>query len=156
MNHIIDPMLRPLTRWAEHSQRGACRNAMVASTAIAASRRERDEVQEYVDELIARRSPRAGAAPRLRGGSAEPQHGPSAPTGDLSHQSGFAEPCWGTLRPWPRCAPLHVAPSDDDGLALRYYTVTSQDGTELQAWTNDVHGPTVLLCNGPGGRSRSS
>lgn len=25
---------------------------------------------------------------------------------------------------------LHVAPSSDDGLALRYYTVTSADGTE--------------------------
>jgi pimeloyl-ACP methyl ester carboxylesterase len=47
-------------------------------------------------------------------------------------------------------APLRVAPSADDGLALRYYTVTSEDGTELQAWTNDVHGPTVLLCNGLG------
>jgi pimeloyl-ACP methyl ester carboxylesterase len=46
--------------------------------------------------------------------------------------------------------PLHVAPSDDDGLALRYYTVTSADGTQLQAWTNDVAGPTVLLCNGLG------
>lgn len=46
--------------------------------------------------------------------------------------------------------PLHVAPSDDDGLALRYYTVISQDGTRLEAWTNDVAGPTVLLCNGLG------
>jgi len=46
--------------------------------------------------------------------------------------------------------PLHVAPSADDGLALRHYTVTSSDGTELQAWTNDVAGPTVLLCNGLG------
>ena len=46
--------------------------------------------------------------------------------------------------------PLHVAPSDDDGLALRYYTVVSPDGTRLQAWTNDVAGPTVLLCNGLG------
>jgi pimeloyl-ACP methyl ester carboxylesterase len=46
--------------------------------------------------------------------------------------------------------PLHVAPCVDDGLALRYYTVSSDDGTELQAWTNDVTGPTVLLCNGLG------
>lgn len=46
--------------------------------------------------------------------------------------------------------PLHVAPSADDGLALRYYTVTATDGTQLQAWTNDVEGPTVLLCNGLG------
>ncbi len=47
-------------------------------------------------------------------------------------------------------ASLHLAPSVDDGLALRYYTVTSHDGTELQAWTNDVDGPLVLLCNGLG------
>jgi pimeloyl-ACP methyl ester carboxylesterase len=47
-------------------------------------------------------------------------------------------------------APLHVAPSDDDGLALQYSTVTSADGTRLQAWTNGVAGPTVLLCNGLG------
>lgn len=46
--------------------------------------------------------------------------------------------------------PLRVAPSDDDGLALRYYPVTSADGTRLQAWTNAVAGPTVLLCNGLG------
>jgi pimeloyl-ACP methyl ester carboxylesterase len=42
------------------------------------------------------------------------------------------------------------APSADDGLALRRYWVTSRDGTRLQAWTNDVAGPTVLLCNGLG------
>ncbi len=46
--------------------------------------------------------------------------------------------------------PLHVAPSADDGLALRYYDVVSLDGTRLRAWTNDVDGPTVLLCNGLG------
>jgi pimeloyl-ACP methyl ester carboxylesterase len=46
--------------------------------------------------------------------------------------------------------PLHVARSHDDGLALRYYDVTSADGTRLRAWTNDVVGPTVLLCNGLG------
>ena len=45
---------------------------------------------------------------------------------------------------------LRVAPSADDGLALRWFTVTSSDGTRLQAWTNDVAGPTVLLCNGLG------
>ena len=45
---------------------------------------------------------------------------------------------------------LHLAPPIDDGLALRWFTVTSDDGTELQAWTNDVEGPTVLLCNGLG------
>jgi pimeloyl-ACP methyl ester carboxylesterase len=41
-----------------------------------------------------------------------------------------------------------VVPSDD--LSLRFYDVTSSDGTRLRAWTNDVEGPTVLLCNGLG------
>jgi pimeloyl-ACP methyl ester carboxylesterase len=40
--------------------------------------------------------------------------------------------------------------SSGDGLALRHYTVTAEDGTRLRAWTNDVEGPTVLLCNGLG------
>ncbi len=35
-------------------------------------------------------------------------------------------------------------------LALRRYPVTATDGTVLEAWTNDVAGPTVLLCNGLG------
>ena len=34
--------------------------------------------------------------------------------------------------------------------ALRFYPVTSADGTRLSAWTNDADGPTVLLCNGLG------
>ena len=62
MNQLIEPMLWPLTRWAEHSQRQARRNAMVASTRLAAGRRERDEAQEFIDTLIARRARRAGAA----------------------------------------------------------------------------------------------
>ena len=66
MNQLIEPMLwpvlRPLTRWAENSQRQARRNAMVASTNLAAGRRERDEAQEFIDTLIARRARRAGAA----------------------------------------------------------------------------------------------
>ena len=55
MNYVIEPMLRPLTRWAEESQRQACRNAMVASTALTAGRRERDEVQEFIETTLARR-----------------------------------------------------------------------------------------------------
>jgi pimeloyl-ACP methyl ester carboxylesterase len=50
-------------------------------------------------------------------------------------------------------APLPETPEDPDqhaGLALRHYTVASHDGTRLRAWTNDVEGPTVLLCNGLG------
>ncbi|MDQ6934416.1 MAG: alpha/beta hydrolase [Actinomycetota bacterium] len=45
---------------------------------------------------------------------------------------------------------LRLVPANEDGLALRYYAVTSADGTRLTAWTNDVPGPTVLLCNGLG------
>jgi pimeloyl-ACP methyl ester carboxylesterase len=33
---------------------------------------------------------------------------------------------------------------------VRYFDVTSDDGTRLRAWTNDAQGPTVLLCNGLG------
>lgn len=54
--NLLDPVLWPLTRWAEHSQRTACRNAMVASTALAARRRELDETQDFVREVVARRS----------------------------------------------------------------------------------------------------
>ncbi|MET0999193.1 MAG: hypothetical protein ABWX73_10790 [Marmoricola sp.] len=57
MNQLIEPMLRPLTRWAEQSQRQACRNAMVASTALTAGRRERDEVEEFIQVTLARRRP---------------------------------------------------------------------------------------------------
>ena len=46
MNHLISyallPVAGPITHWAQHSQRQACRNAMVATTALAAGRRERE------------------------------------------------------------------------------------------------------------------
>jgi len=45
---------------------------------------------------------------------------------------------------------LSLVPEPHDGLALRFYDVTSADGTVLRAWTNDVDGPVVLLCNGLG------
>ena len=45
---------------------------------------------------------------------------------------------------------LRSVGSDADGLALRFYDVTSADGTRIKAWTNDADGPTVLLCNGLG------
>ena len=49
-----------------------------------------------------------------------------------------------------RTSPLPESDLVTDDLALRYYDVTSADGTRLRAWTNDVDGPTVLLCNGLG------
>lgn len=52
---------------------------------------------------------------------------------------------------------LHVVPdpaSSYEDVSLRHYSVVARDGTQLQAWTNDVDGtmtgPTVLLCNGLG------
>jgi hypothetical protein len=66
MNHLIEPMLRPLSRFAEHSQRQACRNAMVASTALTARRQEREEVQVFVEEMLARRAPATDPLPAPR------------------------------------------------------------------------------------------
>ena len=62
MNQLIAPVLRPVQRWAEHYQRGACRNAMVASTMLAERRRERVEVADYLERALSRDSHRAGPA----------------------------------------------------------------------------------------------
>ena len=43
-----------------------------------------------------------------------------------------------------------MAAPETEHLSLRFYDVTSADGTRIRAWTNDVEGPTVLLCNGLG------
>jgi len=49
-------------------------------------------------------------------------------------------------------APRRVVPLPVPGghESLRFYDVTSGDGTRLRAWTNDADGPSVLLCNGLG------
>lgn len=44
---------RRLDRWSVESQLGARRNAMVASTALAQRRAEREEVEEYFAALAA-------------------------------------------------------------------------------------------------------
>lgn len=54
MAHLVAPFVM---RWAERSQQRACRNAMVASTALAQARLERDEVEAYVAGALASRSP---------------------------------------------------------------------------------------------------
>lgn len=56
------PVRTRVARWSETAQRGACRNAMVASTALTQARRERTEVEEYVVGTLARR---AGGTPLL-------------------------------------------------------------------------------------------
>jgi hypothetical protein len=66
MIQMLEPMIRPVTLWAERSQRGACRNAMVATTALAERRRDHLEVAAYLDRALDRGSHRAGsAAPSL-------------------------------------------------------------------------------------------
>ena len=69
VEHLVRPVARSLTRrsrtslvgrglshWAAHSQQRACRNAMVASTALQADRLARAEAQAFVETLIAHRS----------------------------------------------------------------------------------------------------
>jgi hypothetical protein len=58
MNLVARTALLPFSRWAQESQRTACRNAMVASTALASRRAEAAETQEYVRTTLARRSGR--------------------------------------------------------------------------------------------------
>lgn len=53
----------PLARWSEASQQQARRNAMVASTALAARRSERDEVDAF---LAAHTNSPSRALPRPR------------------------------------------------------------------------------------------
>lgn len=57
MNQLFHAMVRPLVRWAEHSQQQACRNAMVASTALTAGRAEWDETQSFIEATLAHRAP---------------------------------------------------------------------------------------------------
>jgi pimeloyl-ACP methyl ester carboxylesterase len=50
----------------------------------------------------------------------------------------------------PASRPVVPLPVPGGHESLRFYDVTSRDGTRLRAWTNDADGPTVLLCNGLG------
>lgn len=54
--------VRDLTDWPERSQQAACRNALVASTALAERRRQRCEVEEFLADYLARRSEEAQSA----------------------------------------------------------------------------------------------
>ena len=55
-------------RWAVESQRAACRNAMVAGTALAVRRAEREEVEEF---FASREAP----APDAAGDAGHTAHG---------------------------------------------------------------------------------
>ncbi len=59
MLHLValhSPVTARVSRWSERAQQRACRNAMVASTALSEARRERAEVERYVVGTLARRS----------------------------------------------------------------------------------------------------
>lgn len=47
---VLEPA-RLVATWAESAQQRACHNAMVASTALAQRRAERDEVEQYLADL---------------------------------------------------------------------------------------------------------
>jgi len=66
--NLLAPVIRPVAAWAESSQRAACRNAMVASTALSDRLRDRREVQEYVAQTLALRATKEHADPGLRVG----------------------------------------------------------------------------------------
>lgn len=66
--HLLTPLLRPVSAWAETSQRTACRNAMTAATELAERLREGRDVQEYVARTLALRASRQHPAPVSRAG----------------------------------------------------------------------------------------
>ena len=99
-------------------------------------RRELDDVEEFLAEHAARFE----AVGTLSA---------TVPSAAGSHPLRLNHARFGHTRPMAdsRVVPF---PLPDDRDALRYYDVVSADGTRLRAWTNDVDGPTVLLCNGLG------
>lgn len=66
--HLLAPLLRPLSAWAETSQRTACRNAMTASTELAERLRETRDVQEYVVRTLELRASAPHPTARSRAG----------------------------------------------------------------------------------------
>lgn len=48
LGRSIGPAFRTVRRWPVESQHAARRNAMIAATALARQRVERDEVEEYL------------------------------------------------------------------------------------------------------------
>lgn len=52
-----------VARWSTRSQEQACRNAMAACTVLTARRLERIEVEEFVADYLARRTPAVSEAP---------------------------------------------------------------------------------------------
>ena len=113
---------------------------MVASTALAARRAEREDVEEFFAALQPREQV-LGVAVHAR-----------APLTDRVRRDRTCRgthPRSGTMRGMPTSA-ARVAPAP----SIAYRDVLSDDGTRLTAWTNDpdgrIDGPTVVLCNGLG------
>ena len=137
---VRSAVLGRVRAWTVESQQGARRNAMIANTAMAARRAERQDVDAYFG-VAPRASAAAAPAPssrcsRLRATRAAATHRERPPS---LRQN----------RPMPTSA-ARVAPAP----SIAYHDVLSDDGTRLTAWTNDpdgtIDGPTVVLCNGLG------
>ena len=58
-------LVRSVLAWPVESQQGSRRNALVASTALTAARRERDDVEEFLETYTQRWSALMGAAEPL-------------------------------------------------------------------------------------------
>lgn len=56
-----------VSRWATESQQGARRNAMVASTALAARRKERADVDDFLAERVDTETPAYDGSRGVRG-----------------------------------------------------------------------------------------
>ena len=61
-------LVRSILAWPVETQRGSRRNALVASTALTELRRERDEVEEYLELRASRTSLEAPETPEPRRG----------------------------------------------------------------------------------------
>ena len=152
MNQLVGPLLRAApTRWAETSQPPGVpqRHGRLHGTDREPTRTGRDA---GVRRLGARptSSPGRVRAPLSPSGPARLRQHPAHSAGDVSHESAFERACWGTIRTCP-LLPQHCTwrPRPTTGWPCAT-TRSRADGTRLQAWTNDVAGPTVLLCNGLG------
>ena len=128
-HHVLptQPASPPALR---ESQQVARRNAMIASTALAQRRAERQDVADYF---------------------ADRTSGQATPTARAPRRAALAGPtvASGTIARMPTSAARAATAS-----ALAFHDILSDDGTHLRAWTNDpdrlIDGPTVVLCNGLG------
>lgn len=69
-------VLTSVQRWAVDSQRSACRNAMVAGTALAVRRAEREEVEEFLAARVPAPATEQSRLDALAGHEPQPSDSP--------------------------------------------------------------------------------